>query len=146
MPVHWKVSHTTRSVVISAAGVICLADMEECIRAVAIPATLSYRKLVDLGRAQLSFGRDGVFALSRYIREHRGMGPVGALAIVVGSDAVEQQARQFKSLEVDDRPMKIFRDHGAAHDWLLTQPSPRLPAWLELPDEPVLPALLEERP
>ena len=146
MPVHWRVSHSTRSVVISATGVIRLADMQECLHAVAMPATLSYRKLVDLAQAELAVDRDGVIALSRYVREHRGTGRMGALAIVVGSDAVEQQARQFKSLEVDDRPMKIFRDHTAAHDWLLTQPSPLLPPWLELPDEPALPTLLEERP
>jgi hypothetical protein len=146
MPVHWKVSHNTRSVVISATGIIRLADMEECGRAIAMPATLSYRKLVDLTQAELAFDRDGVIALSRYVREHRGTGRMGALAIVVGSEEVEQQARQFKSLEVEDRPLRIFRDRGAADAWLLTQPSRMLPPWLELGDEPALPQLLEERP
>jgi hypothetical protein len=131
MPVLGTVSHATRSVVISATGVIRLADMEECGRAIAIPATLSYRKLVDLRQAELAFGRAGVIALSKYIREHRGTGRTGALAIVVGSDEVEQQARQFKSLEVEDRPLKIFRDLAAARAWLDTQPSPMLPSWLE---------------
>ena len=135
MPVHWKVSHSTRSVVISATGVIRLADMEECLRAVAMPATLSYRKLVDLGQAELAVDRDGLIALSRYIREHRGTGRVGPLAIVVGSDEVAQQARQFRSLEVEDRPLKIFRDAEAATAWLDTQPSPLLPAAIKLPLE-----------
>jgi hypothetical protein len=144
MPVHWRVSHSTRSVVISATGVIRLADMEECVQAIAMPATLSYRKLVDLGQAELTFGRDGIMALSRYVREHRGTGPMGALALVVGSAEVELQARQFTALEVADRPLKIFRDRGAARAWLDTQPSPVLPAWLE--DETSLPTFLEERP
>jgi hypothetical protein len=138
------VSHSTRSVVISATGVIRLADIEECVRAIAMPATLSYRKLVDLGQAELAFGRDGIIGLSRYIREHRGTGPMGALAIVVGSDAIEQQARQFKSMEVADRPLRIFRDVEAARAWLDTQTSPLLPAWLE--EETLLPTFLEERP
>src|SRR5882672_388962 len=138
MPVLWKVSHATRSVVISATGVIRLADMEECGRAIVMPATLSYRKLVDLGQAELAFGRDGVIALSKSIREHRGTGRTGALAIVVGSDEVEQQARHFKSLEVEDRPLKIFRDLATARAWLATQPSPVLPPWLE--DETPLPS------
>jgi hypothetical protein len=146
MPIQWTISHTTRSVVIVATGVIGLAETEECVRAIAMPATLSYRKLIDLGEAELAFGRDGVMALSRYVREHRGMGRVGALAIVVGSDQVEQQARQFRSLELEDRPLKIFRDAKAARAWLDTQPSPLLPAWLELADEPPLPTFLEERP
>ena len=120
--------------------------MQECVRAIAMPATLSYRKLVDLRKAELAFGRDGVMALSRYIREHRGTGRMGPLAIVIGSDELEQQARQFRALEVEDRPLKIVRDVETARAWLDSQPSPMLPAWLELADEPVLPTLLEERP
>jgi len=144
MPIFWTVSHDTRSVVISAIGVIRLADMEECLRAIAMPATLSYSKMVDLAQAELAFDRAGVIALSKYVREHRGTGRMGALAIVVGSDEVELLARQFKSLEVEDRPLKIFRDRGAARAWLDTQPTRVVPAWLE--DEPPLPPLLEERP
>jgi len=140
------VSHSTRSVVIEATGAIHLAEMQECVRAIAMPATLSYRKLVDLGQAELAFGRDGIIGLSRYIREHRGTGPMGALEIVVGSDAIEQQARQFKSMEIEDRPLKIFRDASAARAWLDTQPSPLRPAWLERDEETALPTFLEERP
>lgn len=144
MPVLWTVSHAARSVVVSATGVLRLADMEECVQAVVMPATLSYRKLVDFGQAELAFGRDGVIALSRYIREHRGTRRMGALAIVVGSDALERLARQFKSLELEDRPLKIFRTTETARAWLDTQPSPILPAWLE--DETPLSPFLEERP
>ena len=144
MPVHWRVSHSTRSVVISVTGVVRLADMEECMRAIAIPATLSYRKLVDLKHAQLAFGRDGVIELSKYVREHRGTGPMGALALVVRSTAVEQQARQFTSLEVADRSIEIFRDVEAARAWLDTQTSPVVPSWLA--DETPLSPFPEDPP
>jgi hypothetical protein len=144
MPVHWKVSHSTRSVVISARGVIRLADMEECVRAIAMPATLSYRKLVDLVEAQPALSCEGIVALAAYVREHRGMGPTGAMAIAAGSDEVEQQTRLFEALTVADRPVKFFRDVEAARAWLDTQTSPVLPPWLE--DETPLPPVLEERP
>jgi len=130
MPLLWTVSHATRSVEISATGVVRLADMVECVRAIVTPATLSYRKLVDLGQARLTLSQAGIVTLSLYVREHRGTGPMGALAIVVGSDEVEQQARLFKSIEVADRAMEIFRDPIAARAWLNAQPAPGLPAWL----------------
>jgi hypothetical protein len=131
MPVLWTVSHATRSVVISATGVVRLADMEECVRAIVTPATLSYRKLLDFSHARLVPSREGIEALSTYVREHRGTGTMGALAIVVGSDEVEHQARLFKSMEVADRAMEIFREPGIARVWLDAQPSPALPAWLD---------------
>jgi hypothetical protein len=131
MAVLWSVSHATRSVVISAEGVVCLGDMEECVRGIVMPATLSYRKLVDLAGAELALNRESVVALAKYVREHRGTGPTGAMAITVGSDEAERRARLFQALTLADRPVKIFRDRDAARLWLDEQPSPALPAWLE---------------
>ncbi len=130
MPVLWSVSHATRSVVISAEGVVRLGDMEECVRGIVMPATLSYRKLIDLAEAELALNREGVMALAKYVREHRGSGPTGAMAITVASDEIERQARLFQALTAADRPVKIFREREAARLWLDAQPAPALPAWL----------------
>jgi len=131
MPVLWTVSHATRFVVISAKGAVHLEDMQECVRGIVMPATLSYSKLIDLVDAQLALSRDGIAALAEYVREHRGTGPTGALAIAVGSDEAERQARLFEALTAADRPAKVFRERAAARRWLNTQPSPSLPPWLE---------------
>ena len=133
MPVHWTVFHATRQVVISAKGIVRLSDMEECVEGIMTPATLSYRKLVDLSDALAALSRDDIVALAEYARERSGNGLMGPLAITVGSDDAEQQARLFGTLAAADRPWKIFRELEAAHTWLDAQPAPVLLPWLEEP-------------
>jgi hypothetical protein len=131
MPILWTVFHSTREVVISVDGVSLLKEMEECVEGIMTPATRSYRKLVDLVKGRLALSLEDIEALAAYVRELGGTGPMGALAITVGSDASERQAQHFESLSVADRPLKIFRDLKAARAWLNTQPSRVLPLWLE---------------
>jgi hypothetical protein len=110
-------------VVISVKGVVHLADMQECAAGIMTPATLSYRKLVDLTDVQPAMSAEDIAVLAEYVREQSGIGPMGALAITAGSDAAEEQARLFGSLAVADGPLKIFRELAAARDWLDAQPS-----------------------
>ena len=131
MPVLWTVFHATREVVISVDGAVHLKDMEECAEGIMTPATRSYRKLVDLAKGRLALSREDIAALARYVHALGGPGPMGAVAITVGSDESEQQTRHFESLSAVDRPLKIFRDLQVARDWLNTQPSPAVPHWLE---------------
>ena len=131
MPVLWTVSHSSRLVVISVKSAVLLKDMEECVEGIMTPATLSYRKLMDLSEGHLALSREDMVALAEYVREHSGTSPMGALAIMVASDEGEQQARLFESLSVVNRPLKIFRELQAARTWLDAQPSPALPLWLE---------------
>jgi hypothetical protein len=133
MPVLWTVFHSTREVLISVDGVAFLKEMKECVEGIMTPATLSYRKLVDLSKGGLALSREDIEALEAYVRKLGGSGPMGPLAIMVGSDESEQQARHFESLSVADRPLKIFRDHRSARTWLESQPSRALPLWLEEP-------------
>jgi len=130
MPVFWTVSHSTRLVVTSVKGVASLEDMKGCVAAIMTPATLSYRKLVDLSEGQLALSREDFLTLDEYVRKHSGIGPRGALAITVGSDDGERQAQLFASLSVADRPLKIFREPQAARAWLDTQPSCAFAPWL----------------
>ena len=134
MPVLWTVSHATRTVVISVTGAVRLADMQECAAGIMTPATLSYRKLVDLTEVQPAMSAEDIDTLAEYVREQSGIGPMGALAITAGTDEAEQQARLFGSLAVAARPLKIFRELTAAQEWLDTQPS-QARRWVE-DDEP----------
>ena len=131
MPVVWNVFHSTREVVISVTGSVLLKEMEECVDGILTPATRSYRKLVNLVEGRLALAREDIAALAEYVRERRGPGPMGAVAIAVGSDESEQQFRLFDSLSVADRPLEIFRELQAARVWLNNQPSLALPTWLE---------------
>ena len=131
MPVLWNVFHSTREVVISVQGVVHLKEMEECVDGILTPATRSYRKLVNMVEGRWALSREHISALGGYVRERRGTGPTGAVAIAVGSDESEQQIRQFESHSIADRPLEIFRDIDAARAWLNNQPSRALPPWLD---------------
>jgi hypothetical protein len=143
MPVLWTAFHSTREVVISVDGVVHLKEMEECVEGALTPANRSYRKLVDLSKGRLALSRADIEALATYVRKLAGTGPMGALAITVGSAESEQQAQHFHSLSAADRPLKIFRDLQAARLWLNAQPSRALPLWLE---EPMLPPPADDAP
>ena len=123
MPVLWAVFHSTRLVVITLTGAIHLKDVEDCIVKIMTPATLSYRKLVDVTEGSSMLSGESILALAERVREHDGIGPIGALAIVAASNEGEQQARLFKSLSMAERPLEIFRELRAARGWLDTQPS-----------------------
>jgi hypothetical protein len=121
-------------VVISVKGIVRLADMQECAAGIMTPATLSYRKLVDLSDVQPALSDHDIATLAEYVREQSGIGPMGAMAIAAGTDEAEEQARLFGLLAVADRPLKIFREIGAARAWLDAQPS-QFRRWFE-EDEP----------
>jgi hypothetical protein len=131
MPVLWDVFHSTRLVAITLKGAIRLKDVEDCIVKIMTPATLSYRKLVDVTEGSSMPGSESIVALAERVRKHAGIGPIGALAIVAASHEGEQQARLFKSLSVTNRPMGIFRELHAARAWLDAQPSHTLWPLLE---------------
>ncbi len=123
MPVLWDVFHSTRLVAITLTGAIRLKDVEDCIAKIMTPATLSYRKLVDVTEGSSMLSSENIVALAERVREHAGVGPIGALAIVAASNEGEQQARLFKSLSIANRPLGIFREPHTARAWLDAQPS-----------------------
>ena len=122
MPVLWSVSHSAHLVTITAQGAMHLSDLEECAAGILTPATLSYRKLVDMSEGSPQFTRHDVAALVEYVREHAGGATMGALAIVAVSDDAVQQSKLFGALSQADRPWQIFREVEAARLWLDSRP------------------------
>ena len=129
MPVLWAAFHSTRLVTITFKGVICRQDIDDCTDGIMTPATLSYRKLVDLRQGSLALSADDIAALAEHAREYGCSGVMGALAIVARPDEHGPQALLFEALSLAaDRPLKVFRDLQAARDWLDAVPS-SVPAW-----------------
>lgn len=118
MPVLWAIHHATHMVEGSAEGVLRLRDMEDFLEGIAMTATQSYRKLFDMTRCSVALSKEDLFALTARIQGQNSIGPMGPAAIVAPSDENFQHARQFASLAVVDRPLKIFRELKAARDWL----------------------------
>ena len=131
MPVLWSVSHSTRLVSITVQGTSSLADMIECVGGIMTPATLSYRKLVDLTEGSPILSREDILALAARVDEHVGQNPLGVLAVVAVSRESERQARLFASLSASDRPCRIFRDVSSAHAWLEAHPWRAPQLWFE---------------
>jgi hypothetical protein len=126
MPVLWAVTHATGLVTITFKGVICRQDVDDCADGIMTPATLSYRKLVDLTQASLPSSPAVMAAFVEHAREHGRSGVMGPLAIVTLPDAHGQQAPLFEALSsAADRPLKVFSDAQAARDWLHTIPPRR---------------------
>jgi hypothetical protein len=124
MPVLWAALHSTRLVTITFKGVISRKDMDEYADGVLTPATLSYRKLVDLTQGSLTLTVDDITALTERVRAHGRAGPMGAVAIAVGSDEQKRYRLLFDSVSAAaDRPLKVFCDLQAARDWLDAAPT-----------------------
>ena len=125
MPLTWVIDHQTRMVVATGEGTIHLEDLETALDELARPATLSYRKLLDLTHCSSVLGAADMLDLSSRIRGYSSLNTVGALAIVAASDENYRKARLFEAVHRTSRPMKIFTDTKAAREWLDTVPSPR---------------------
>jgi hypothetical protein len=121
MPVLWGAFHSTRLVTITFIGVIGRQDIDACSDGIMTPATLSYRKLVDLTQGSLALSPDDVAALAERVREHGRAGALGAVAIVSLREKHEEQSLLFDALSTAaERPLKVFRDIQTARDWLDT--------------------------
>ena len=119
MSVLWAAFHSTRLVTITFTGVISRKDIDEYLESVMTPATLSYRKLVDLTQGSLVLSSDDIAALAQRVREHGRAGSMGAVAIIVRPREEELHAPLFQAVSAAaDRPLKIFCDFQTAQDWL----------------------------
>src|SRR5687767_12537330 len=119
MPVLWNAFHSSRLVTIAFKGVIGRQDIDDCTDGIMTPATLSYRKLVDLTQGSLALTAEDIAALAQRVREHARAGTMGALAIIVLPSQHEQHGLLFDALSAAaERPLKVFSDPQAARDWL----------------------------
>jgi len=133
MPVSWAVAHAKRLVTITFEGNIRRQDIDDCAAGIMTPATLSYRKIVDLTGGSLPSKPDITTALVDHARKHGRSDAMGPLAIVTLPQELGRQAPLFESLSAAaDRSLKVFTDPQAARRWLETIPSSEFP-----PKDPV---------
>ena len=108
MPLTWVIDHQARMVVATGADTLRLEDFDAAMDELARPATLSYRKLVDLTHCSSSLGTADMLDLSSRIRGYSSMSALGALAIVAISDENYRQARLFEALDGTDATAAAF--------------------------------------
>jgi hypothetical protein len=118
MPVKWSISHEDRIVLASAEGEASIEDLEQYLTAMAAAGGLPYRKLFDTtyiapGTLRLAELR----AFSRKVLALAKDGPIGPIAIVVGSELEQELAELFGRTDAG-RPLAIFSNVAAAREWL----------------------------
>jgi hypothetical protein len=128
MPIGWGVEHAARLVVATATGVVNRTDIESYLDDLVTAATLSYRKVFDMGDCRLVLSADDMRAIGERVRSHERLGPMGKVAIIAVHDEHYEQARLFEAVVVAERPLKVFRETRSAYDWL----AQGLPEGLEL--------------
>ena len=118
MPIVWGVNHAARLVSAKATGELGRTDIEDYLDGLVAAATLSYRKVLDMGASRLALSSDDMAAVGVRIRAHETMGPMGSVAVVARSDELYDQIRLFESVVDAHHPLKIFRDAELAYAWL----------------------------
>jgi hypothetical protein len=118
MPVKWSISHEDRIVLASAEGEASIEDLEQYLTAMAAAGGLPYRKLFDTtyiapGTLRLAELR----AFSRKVLALAKDGPIGPIAIVVGSELEQELAELFGRADAG-RPLAIFSNVATAREWL----------------------------
>ena len=118
MPVKWSICHEDRIVLASADGEVSVTDLDHYLSAVVAAGGLPYRKLFDLtyvvsGGLRLAELR----AFSKTVLSLAKDGPIGPIAIVVGSELEQELAEAFGKVDAG-RPLAIFTDVATARDWL----------------------------
>lgn len=122
MPISWGVEHTARLVLATARGELSRADIEQYLDRLAAAATLSYSKVFHMDDCRLALTDDDLAAIGTKVRSFEDTRPMGPVAVIAVSDALYEQARMFDTMVIADRPLRIFRDAGAAYDWLASEP------------------------
>jgi hypothetical protein len=122
MPISWGVDHAARLVLATGRGELSRADIEQYLDRLAAAATLSYSKVFNMDDCRFALSNDDHAAIGARLRSYEDTGPVGRVAVIAASDDLYDQARLFDAMVVADRPLRIFRDAGAAYDWLASEP------------------------
>ena len=118
MPVKWSINHEDRIVLANAEGEASIEDLEQYLSAMAAAGGMPYRKLFDTtylapGALRLAELR----AFSAKVLAHAKQGPIGPIAIVVGTELEQEMAEMFGRTDAG-RPLAIFSDVAAAREWL----------------------------
>jgi hypothetical protein len=125
VPVKWSIVSDDQFVEIHVWPDVKLEEIRDCFAAIIGEGALPFRKLVDLSFAPLALGTSGIRAIGERARELAKTVPLGPVAVVVTSELAEEVVAVFNRQVALERPLRVFRDVGAARAWLKQQPVPR---------------------
>ena len=123
MPVHWTISHSARLVVAATEGDVSSSDIEKYFAGVTADGAMAYAKIFEITHAPRALSAESLKSLGQRVVFYAQHGQIGPLAIVAASDESYAQASIFAAAAKVDRPLMIFRELHAAHQWIETQKS-----------------------
>lgn len=121
VPLKIDLDPARRLVHTKAEGVIHLSEILDYLDAVAVQEAMPYAKLFDARDANFVLSDTDMMTLGARVSAYAAMEPRGPIALVVGSDADNDLGRRFANLGGAKRPVRIFRDIGAAEEWLAAE-------------------------
>lgn len=137
MPLKWTIDADQRLVTVVANGEVTRAQFDKLLDTLRdVAGSNSYRRLFDGRHGHTLMAPEDLMALGVRMRAEHHKGPMGALAAVVPSEHAEVIARVLGMLATTKRPMRVFRDIGAARRWIMEQ--------VEVPE--ASPGMLRPRP
>ncbi len=121
MPLHWTIDSKAKLLTVVAEGDVTRAEFESYLDLIDQAGLHTYRKLFNGIDADTSMGPEHILAMGVRMRTSHQVQPVGPLAVAVAEDKVAMFSRVLGMLAAATRPMRVFHEAGAAHDWILKQ-------------------------
>jgi hypothetical protein len=123
VPLDIDIDHARHLVHTKADGTIVLQELLDYFDKVVIEGCLPYSKLFDASRAEFALSDEDMMVLGARVSAYGAMEPRGPIALIVGSDEVNDLGRRFANLGGARRPMRIFRSAEEGRIWLQTEPA-----------------------
>ncbi len=118
MPLHWTIDPQEKLVTAVAEGDVTRVEFDAFLDDMTRAGADTYRKLFDGARGDTHMAPEDILALGVRMRAMHERGPMGPLAVVVPVGHVETIGRVLGMLAAAKRPMRVFRQFGAARRWI----------------------------
>ncbi|SKA30924.1 hypothetical protein SAMN02745126_05051 [Enhydrobacter aerosaccus] len=118
MPLHSTFSHPLRLVITVAKGDVLPREMLDYLGRLDASGARPYRKIFDVTALEMPITSEAIRNLASIVRAREAEGPVGPVAIVVGTDSAYRKAQLFVREATMKRPIKVFREQHQARKWL----------------------------
>ena len=120
MPIRLTIDRPNLLVLGVGSGVVTLPDLATFAKEIIQGGLLHYSKLIDISTSIPGCTEEELTTLAQALREVRTDTPRGPLAIIVDPNR-GNFAKFFSELDVDGRPVRIFRSIHDARGWLIEQ-------------------------
>ncbi len=121
MPIRCTIDHDQRHVLAEAEGVVVLQDILDYFDRLVVEGAMPYPKLFDATAAQPELSDHDVMVLGARVSAYAAYAPRGPLAIVAGTEKVQDVVRRFMNVGRGERRAMTFGNVKAAREWLARQ-------------------------